>query len=280
MHYNDPPPATRFRETMHRLSTWIGRHWQQALAIGLVVFIILKKDVAIDLHLSGAPYGAESAALSDWLPAGPGHSSRSEAAAPMNTSQLTTPDARLTAIGEERKQKKRRRSAAERGIGDWSWLKKESAEKRAEKRRLQSRYVEQYAEIARREMSRHGIPASITLAQGLLESNSGQSRLAKQNKNHFGIKCFSKTCKKGHCRNFSDDHHKDFFRAYGSPEESYDAHSKLLLKDRYSDLLELPSNDYIGWAFGLKKAGYATDKHYAEKLIFLIEDLELYQYDF
>ncbi|MEM1216305.1 MAG: glucosaminidase domain-containing protein [Bacteroidota bacterium] len=148
-----------------------------------------------------------------------------------------------------------------------------------EKRRKQRAYVKEFSSLAHEEMVAHGIPASITLAQGLLESNIGESRLARENRNHFGIKCFSKTCSKGHCSNFNDDHHKDFFRIYGSVKESYHAHSKLLQKSRYKGLYKLRKNDYRGWAHGLKKAGYATDPKYAEKLIRIIEDLELYQYD-
>lgn len=148
-----------------------------------------------------------------------------------------------------------------------------------EKRRKQLAYVRGYKELASKEMSTYGIPSSITLAQGLLESNVGESRLATENNNHFGIKCFSKRCAKGHCTNFNDDHHKDFFRKFKTVEESYTAHSKLLQKDRYRGLFSLKKTDYKGWARGLKKAGYATDPRYADKLIRIIEDLELYQYD-
>ena len=148
-----------------------------------------------------------------------------------------------------------------------------------EKRRKQRAYVKKYHHLAHQEMIEHKVPASITLAQGLLESNIGESRLARENSNHFGIKCFSKTCRKGHCSNFNDDHHKDFFRIFSSVEESYTAHSRLLQKDRYKGLYKLRRTDYKGWARGLKKAGYATDPKYAEKLIRIIENLELYQYD-
>ena len=268
----------RCREWLQQLSTWTRHYWQKALLIGLATFILLKKDVAIDLELSGAVSQAQWPALSDWVSAPSAGSTESEEAAPMNTSLLGGPTAQPAALDAPR-QPRRKRSAASLGIGDWSFLKEEDTRKRAEKRRRQLDYVDRYVDIARREMEEFGIPASITLAQGLLESDAGKSRLATQNKNHFGIKCFSKTCKKGHCRNFSDDHHKDFFRVYDSAEKSYSAHSHLLLADRYRDLFKLASNDYIGWAFGLKKAGYATDKHYAEKLIYLIEDLELYRYD-
>ena len=143
----------------------------------------------------------------------------------------------------------------------------------------QRSYVRRFAHIARAEMEKFGIPASITLAQGLLESQAGKSPLAKEANNHFGIKCFSKKCKRGHCKNFSDDSHKDFFRTYSSAWESYRAHSLFLQKDRYKHLLNLPSTDYKSWAVGLKKAGYATDPNYANKLIRLIERLNLEKYD-
>ena len=140
-------------------------------------------------------------------------------------------------------------------------------------------YVSRYAPVAKIEQNLYNVPASITLAQGLLESDAGGSRLAKQNNNHFGIKCFSRTCSKGHCKNFTDDTHKDFFRVYKSPWESYRAHSMFLQKNRYKHLLKLPTTDYKAWAHGLRAAGYATDKRYAEKLINLIEALDLHDYD-
>ncbi|HFB99492.1 MAG TPA: mannosyl-glycoprotein endo-beta-N-acetylglucosamidase [Phaeodactylibacter sp.] len=141
------------------------------------------------------------------------------------------------------------------------------------------RYIKRYADVAVAEMNKYGIPASITLAQGLLESDAGESRLAIKNNNHFGVKCFSKKCKKGHCANFTDDTHKDFFRKYKNVWDSFRAHSILLQGKRYRSLKKLKSNDYKGWARGLKKAGYATDKKYAEKLILIIETLELNTYD-
>ena len=147
------------------------------------------------------------------------------------------------------------------------------------KRQRQIEYVQRYGPIAKEEMKKYGIPASITLAQGLLESNVGNSILASNFKNHFGIKCFEKGCKPGHCGNYSDDSHKDFFRKYNSVWESYRAHSIFLQKDRYQSLFKLSKKDYKSWAHGLKKAGYATDKRYAYKLIKLIEDLRLYQWD-
>ncbi len=142
----------------------------------------------------------------------------------------------------------------------------------------QQEYVERFADVAVAEMKKYGIPASITLAQGVVETNSGASSLAKKHNNHFGIKCFSKKCRKGHCVNFSDNSHKDFFVRYDTAWNSYRAHSELLTGKRYRHLQEF-GKDYKSWAKGLKSAGYATDPKYADKLIEAIEDLELYKYD-
>ncbi len=147
-----------------------------------------------------------------------------------------------------------------------------------EKRNNCKKYVERFSKIARTEKKMYGIPASITLAQGLLESDAGGSRLSVESNNHFGIKCRSK-CRGCTCRNYTDDSRYDMFRVFNSAWESYREHSKLLTSSRYKHLLNLPMTDYEGWAHGLKKAGYATDKRYAEKLIKIIEELKLYKYD-
>lgn len=139
-------------------------------------------------------------------------------------------------------------------------------------------YVQRFAKVAQGEMHKYGIPASVTLAQGLLESRAGESPLATKNNNHFGIKCFSKSCQKGHCRNFSDDSHKDFFKVYPSAWDSYRAHSLFLQGKRYQHL-RTAAKGYQEWAVGLQKAGYATDQQYGNKLIRLIEGLGLERYD-
>ncbi len=139
-------------------------------------------------------------------------------------------------------------------------------------------YIERYSKIAVVEMQQFGIPASISLAQGLIESRAGTSKLAVSNNNHFGMKCFSKHCKKGHCSNFTDDTHKDFFRKFPNAWESWRAHSQLLASGRYSKL-KRHGRDYRAWASGLKSVGYATDRTYAEKLIGIIERYDLHKYD-
>lgn len=140
------------------------------------------------------------------------------------------------------------------------------------------KYLDRFGNVAIAEMNKFGIPASVKLAQGLIESNSGKSNLARKNNNHFGIKCFSQNCKKGHCSNHSDDHHKDFFRTYKTAWESWRDHSKILNGKRYASLTKYEKN-YKKWAEGLKKAGYATDENYDKKLIQTIEKYGLYKYD-
>jgi len=148
-------------------------------------------------------------------------------------------------------------------------------------------YIKRFAHIATIEQEKYGVPASISLAQGLLESGAGKSKMARKINNHFGMKCFAKHCQKGHCMNFHDDTHKDFFIVYKSAWASWRAHSILLTNDRYISLIK-DYNDpkskgtyknYKAFAFGLKRKGYATSKTYAYKLIALIQRYKLYRLD-
>lgn len=143
---------------------------------------------------------------------------------------------------------------------------------------VQEKYISTYAEIAVQEMYRSGVPASITLAQGMLESGNGRSQLALKSNNHFGIKCHNGWT--GERVYHDDDAKGECFRKYPHPHQSYRDHSDFLrYRDRYKFLFDLKTTDYKGWAYGLKQAGYATDPGYATKLIKLIEDYKLYQYD-
>ena len=127
------------------------------------------------------------------------------------------------------------------------------------------------------EMRQHDIPASITLAQGILESGSGKGTLAANANNHFGIKCHDWNGPKIY---HDDDKKQECFRKYSSPEFSFRDHSIFLIsRDRYASLFKLKKDDYKSWAKGLKKAGYATDRKYSQKLIDLIERYKLYRYD-
>lgn len=147
-----------------------------------------------------------------------------------------------------------------------------------DKQSPQEQYISKWAPTAVSEMYRSGVPASITLAQGLLESRYGLSELASKGNNHFGIKCHKDW--KGKSMKVDDDAKNECFRVYSSAEESFRDHSDFLrYRDRYKSLFDLKTTDYKSWAYGLKKAGYATDPSYATKLIKLVEDYKLYEYD-
>lgn len=140
-------------------------------------------------------------------------------------------------------------------------------------------YVNTYKDLAVIEMQNSGIPASITLAQGILESDCGNGDLAINAKNHFGIKCHSDWT--GEKAYHDDDKEQECFRKYERVADSFHDHTYFLVtKSRYQSLFTLKSTDYKGWAIGLKSAGYATDPSYSQKLIDIIEDLELYKLDY
>jgi hypothetical protein len=139
-------------------------------------------------------------------------------------------------------------------------------------------YIGTYKDIAIRKMEEFNIPASITLAQGILESGNGLSELTRKANNHFGIKCHSDW--KGKRVYHDDDRRNECFRKYPTAEGSFDDHSMFLTtRGRYEFLFDLRPDDYKAWAKGLKKAGYATDRKYPRKLISFIENFELYKYD-
>jgi LysM repeat protein len=148
----------------------------------------------------------------------------------------------------------------------------------AQKRMTAEEYIQMYKVAAVNDMKKTGVPASITLAQGMYESDCGNSPLAKNANNHFGIKCHKEWT--GPTYHQDDDAANECFRVYDQVQESYDDHSYFLRsRERYSSLFKLKVNDYKGWAHGLKKAGYATNPHYASKLIELIERYKLNEYD-
>lgn len=139
-------------------------------------------------------------------------------------------------------------------------------------------YVDQWSSVAIEQMNRYRIPASITLAQGLLESGAGRSELAREGNNHFGIKCHNGWT--GPTVYKDDDQRNDCFRSYKTARESYEDHSRFLVNGRrYQSLFSLKMTDYKGWARGLKAAGYATNPKYADRLIEIIEVYKLYEYD-
>ena len=139
-------------------------------------------------------------------------------------------------------------------------------------------YIDNYSKIAKEEMVQYGIPASITLAQGILESGAGRSALSKKSNNHFGIKCHKGWT--GQRVYHDDDELQECFRKYKDPKYSFRDHSLFLTqRSRYEGLFAYKKNDYKSWAKGLRKAGYATDPKYPQKLINIIETYQLYSYD-
>src|ERR1700712_1792135 len=138
-------------------------------------------------------------------------------------------------------------------------------------------YIDHFKAIAIQEMNLYGIPASITIAQGLFESGSGNGELARVANNHFGIKCNGEW--KGRTYYKDDDNHNDCFRVYDRAEDSFRDHSEFLKRPRYAKLFQLDKNDYEGWAIGLKAAGYATNPNYPNLLINIIQKYNLTQYD-
>ncbi len=139
-------------------------------------------------------------------------------------------------------------------------------------------YIENYSEIAKNEMVQYGIPASITLAQGILESGAGRAELSKKSHNHFGIKCHKGWT--GERVYHDDDELQECFRKYKDPKYSFRDHSLFLTqRSRYEDLFSYKKDDYKSWAKGLRKAGYATDPKYPQKLINIVEKYKLYTFD-
>lgn len=261
-----------FSDMLHKLSAMAmptrKNIWGKLGLIAIVAYIFLCKDISIDLEFTNEKSVAAN-----------------NIAASAGNAFTDAPKAVNTSLREEPRGKKapKKSANADNAANTFSNMpfegEMDSEQKKAEKIKKMKAYVKQYAKYAQAEMTKHGIPASITLAQGLLESDAGESRLAVNNNNHFGIKCFSRTCKRGHCSNFTDDTHKDFFRKYKTPAESFKAHSTLLQGDRYKFLYKYRDDDYVSWAKGLKSAGYATDPNYASKLINLIRELDLDGYD-
>ncbi len=266
------------------VSDGIRKYWARVFVLGIFTFVLTRKDISIDVSMDALQLPDKLFQIDELTTVVDLDESSATEVRPMNTSLLLPAKS-----NEAEEQVKVSPKATPDNVANTysnmhftekSGLTEAERKAKAAKRKKQLGYVKRFSKVAQKEMKSYGIPASITLAQGLLESNVGESKLATKNKNHFGIKCFSRSCHKGHCSNFTDDSHKDFFRIYKSAWDSYRSHSLLLKNNkRYAPLFELRSDDYVAWAKGLKKAGYATDKRYADKLIELIRDLKLYEYD-
>jgi len=287
-------PLNQYRQHYYQQSrVWLQQNWMKLCLMLLAAFILVKKDINVSFTLQNAIQSNElvhppSIDQAEELRVEPVHQKETtKAKASFGIMDFGLSDNKSTAeVKTEKKSKKPKTNKANNFSNIAFILNPGYAERHQissdivnEKRRTCKEYIRRFAPVAAAEMHKYGIPASITLAQALLESNAGQSRLTRSSNNHFGIKCFKKNCKKGHCSNFTDDSHKDFFRKYDNAWQSYRAHSLFLHGKRYQSLFKYTSKDYRAWAKGLKKCGYATDKRYAEKLIQIIEELNLQEYD-
>ena len=267
---NNTPDAVR------QLLTYIDKNWFQLVILGLGIYVLFFKNVSVQFNMNAADNGEQTVV-----------SVSPEGAKALPMSYQNTMPQNVSLLGSKKKKKKKKWDT--RDANDFSNLTfvlspdygdRHNVRPSIVKQKIQicKDYVSEYLPLAKEERQKYGIPVSITLAQGLLESNAGDSRLAQESNNHFGIKCRRK-CRGCTCRNYNDDDIYDMFRVFESVGESYREHSILLNNSRYKHLLKLPKSDYESWAHGLKKAGYATDKRYAQKLIQIIEFLNLGRYD-
>lgn len=269
---NKPQPISytfTFKNRVHWRSyyQWLSLHWFKVCLGILFIHLMLVKDVKVSIQFK------ENSTLNTALPAA--------------VSQPVSPKPILDPLEVTSKSPSNTKATVHKAQSFYNLtfiLSPDYASRKGipisvveAKQEIIAAYLRRFSKIALEEQKKYGIPASITLAQGLLESNAGHSRLARESNNHFGIKCKSK-CKDCTCRNYHDDDFYDMFRVFESTWESYREHSILLSTGRYKHLKDY-GKDYEKWAHGLKKAGYATDKKYAEKLIKIIKALKLYEFD-
>lgn len=260
----------------NQLFAWVNRNWFNAILLYLAGHLLFQRDLSLQINMDGTDEKKMALApLATRTSLGNNLSKQQAVFVPaINISQLVKrnlPKTSSKAITTEEP------TFSVSNLTPALNAKKDGRGDLSEKGQAMQAYIDRYAPAAIRAMNNYGIPASITLAQGLLESNAGESKLALESNNHFGIKCRRK-CKGCTCRNYTDDDVYDMFRVFDSAWESYEEHSILLSSPRYEHLQKY-GKDYKSWAYGLKRAGYATDKTYGQKLIRLIRNLNLDQYD-
>lgn len=249
---------------------WLHEHWIRIVLICVAIHVLFNKDISFQFSLNAA----NSMALVNDLK----HSNNANVApvGATKTALNTSP----TPKKKKWKDRKANTFSNLTFVLSPDYAERHQVDPKIVQEKIQKckNYVNKYKKVAIAEREKYGIPAAITIAQGLLESNVGDSRLSVESNNHFGIKCRTK-CKGCTCRNYSDDDIYDMFRVFDSVWGSFREHSKLLQNKRYRWLKDYELTDYKSWAHGLKKSGYATDKRYAYKLIKIIEELDLHQLD-
>jgi len=266
-------------QSLSQLQAYLEKNWFQIVIISLGIYVLFFKDVNVQFSMNAAPLMASQGVIVSPEGVRPGAVARPASLQGNGVRNVS----QLNARPSEKKKWDSRKAEDFPNLTfvlSPDYARRHNVHPDIVKQKVQSckDYVKQFLPLAKEESRKYGIPVSITLAQGLLESNAGDSQLAKESNNHFGIKCRRK-CRGCTCRNYSDDDIYDMFRVFSTVGESYREHSLLLNSSRYKHLLKLSKSDYKGWAHGLKKAGYATDKRYAPKLIQIIEFLELDRFD-
>lgn len=271
-----------------KIRFWISQFWFKALVVGFGLYVFFNKDITFQFRLSNLDTPVLTEAMREnGIAQSVSNPSVNVSTLPVETVIANLVDeSEIVTTNANPVVKKNLQDRTANNFSNIGFLVNPNYAQRnkvdpsvvAYHKKVCTDYVKRFAKVAILEQQKFGIPASITLAQGLLESNAGESRLSLESNNHFGIKCRSK-CKGCTCRNYTDDSVYDMFRVFDSAWESYRAHSTLLIGDRYKHLMKLKQTDYKNWAYGLKKAGYATDSKYPEKLIAIIETLQLYRFD-
>ncbi|RMG88118.1 MAG: mannosyl-glycoprotein endo-beta-N-acetylglucosamidase [Bacteroidetes bacterium] len=256
----------------------MGKYWFQLVLIAFAFHIFLNKNIQIQVSFNDKTPTETTTPAPRKSPVRLKTSASQPAGESLHIGAMA-----LVADAETKPQKSKWKSADFKNLTfiiNPEYAEKEGVPRHIVEEKLENcrKYVERFARLAMTEQRKFAIPASITLAQALLESDAGASRLATESNNHFGIKCRAK-CRGCTCRNYSDDDVYDMFRVFDTAWASFREHSILLSSERYQKLKHFGSTDYKSWAYGLQQAGYATDKKYAQKLIQIIEALDLYQFD-
>ncbi len=247
---------------------WVDRYWFRSVLACLALYLVFTKDINIQLNMNSPSAMASSLAVNDYKAVQTGHATETTSKSGLASffgSSSTSSSAHWSSEHQHLKAlfPQNDLTGTELKVG------KEACQK----------YVKRFAKVAQTEAKKFGIPASLKLAQALLESDAGQNAKASKANNHFGIKCTKRICKKSHCANFKGDSHKDFYKKYQSAWANFRAHSKLMQTEKYKHLNELGKNNYKDWAKGLQEAGYSKDPNYGSKLIQIIDALDLFKYD-
>ncbi len=250
---------------------WLGRYWFHLLTVLLLLWLMLQKNVQITIEV-----GPRQAPLTP-------HAHASVLQAGLSGSAARPAEVQASVVPTGNTERTSRWKPDDFNnltfVLDPDYARRNEVPEEIVRMKLAQckKYIERFARVAITEMEKYGVPASITLAQALLESDAGASKLAIESNNHFGIKC-RRECPDCTCRNYADDDRYDMFRVFATAWESFRTHSRLMHDDRYKHLLQY-GNDYRKWAEGLEAAGYATDPQYAEKLIRIIEFFDLFLFD-